>query len=88
MIYALVIVCGLSGAPCTTIEDRAGPYGTREERHARHETIRPYVREIIAPTFANSIGQPARVVEVCDTLERIRQHLPGAFAGERAEVAI
>lgn len=88
MIYAMTIICGLSGAPCIAMQDNRGPYESRAGCKARHDELRPYVRDVLVARFTGRIGQPARVVELCDTLERIRRALPGAYGGAGQEVPV
>ena len=75
MIYAAVIVCGLSG--CISFTDNRGPYLTEAACRARQDEMRP----VIAMAAA-SIG-PHVVRELCGTLDEVRRHLPGAFEGEQ-----
>ena len=74
MIYAAVIVCGLHG--CIALTDDRGPYRTEAECRVRQDEMRPAI------LFATrSLGAPV-VRELCGTLDEIRRHIPGAFAGE------
>ena len=74
MIYAAVIACGVHG--CLAITDTRGPYRTEAECRARQEEMRPAV--LIA---AHRLGAPV-IRELCGTLDDLRRHIPGAFAGE------
>jgi len=86
MIYALTIICTVSGSQCLTGEDDLGPYANREACLARHEATRPIMSDLAA-LQALRWGEPVRIFAVCDTLERIRQVVPDAFDGKVGAVA-
>ena len=74
MIYAAVILCGLSG--CTP-ETYPETYGSEAACRAAHDARRPLV-----VLYARGIGAHT-VRELCGTLDEIRRHIPDAFAGEQ-----
>lgn len=78
MIYALTVICTVSGSACVLGEDRFGPYATRDACMARHEATRP-IMEQVAMLRAARWGEPVRMFAVCDTLDRIRAVFPDAF---------
>lgn len=88
MIYALVLICATQADMCVIAEDSYGPYETVEDFRARHVENRDQIRNVILPLYTQAWRQSVRVLEVCDTLERIRQHLPDAFDGAEPEVKL
>ena len=84
MIYAMTIICGLSGAPCIAATVADSPFQTVEACEAAHRDRRPLIATQAAQ-IAAAWGQRVRVIEACDTLERIRRVVPDAFPGQSPE---